>query len=39
MAGDTEVKKSEWKNTEIWKVKGEKAMDTNTGGSPGYLSG
>src|SRR6218665_1734788 len=29
--------KSEWKNTEIWKVKG-KAMDTNTGGSPGYQS-
>jgi len=21
-----------------WKAKGEKAMDTNTGGSPGYLS-
>jgi len=26
--------KSEWKNTETWKAKG-KAMDTNTGGSPG----
>jgi len=25
-----QVKKSEWKNTEIWKAKG-KAMDTNTG--------
>jgi len=25
------------KNTEIWKAKG-KAMDTNTGGSPGYQS-
>jgi len=25
-------------NTEIWKAKGEKAMDNNTGGSPGYLS-
>ena len=32
-----QVKKSEWKNTEIWKAKG-KAMDTNTGGSPGYQS-
>ena len=25
----------EWKNTEIWKVKA-KAMNTNTGESPGY---
>jgi len=25
-------------NTEIWKVKGKKAMDTDMGGSPGYLS-
>jgi len=31
------VKKSEWKNTKIWKAKG-KAMDTNTGKSPGYQS-
>jgi len=30
--------KSEWKNTEMWKAKGEMAMDTNTGGSPGYMS-
>ena len=30
--------KSEWKNTEIWKAQGEKVIDTNTGGSPGYLS-
>jgi len=30
--------KSEWKNSEIWKVKAEKAMDTNTCGSPGHLS-
>ena len=30
-------KKSEWKNTKIWKAKG-KVMDTNTGGSPGYQS-
>jgi len=29
--------KSEWKNTEIGKAKG-KAMDTNTGESPGYQS-
>jgi len=28
------VKKSEWKNTEVCKAK-EKAMDTNTGESPG----
>ena len=32
-----QVKQSEWKNTEIWKVKG-KAMDTNTGESQGYQS-
>ena len=25
-------------NTEVWKAKREKAMDTNTGGSPGYQS-
>jgi len=31
------VKKSEWKNIEIWKAK-EKAMDTNTGESPEYQS-
>ena len=31
------VKKSGWNNTEIWKAKG-KAMDTNTGESPGYQS-
>jgi len=30
--------KGEWKNTEIWKAKEEKAMDTNTGGGLGYLS-
>jgi len=30
-----QVKKSEWKNTEVWKVKG-KAMDTNMGERPGY---
>jgi len=30
--------KSEWENTEIWKVKGEKVMDINTGSSPGYQS-
>src|SRR6218665_3707659 len=30
-----QVKKSEWKNTEIWKTK-KKATNTNTGGSPGY---
>ena len=29
--------KSEWKNTEILKAKGEKAINTNNGGSPGYL--
>jgi len=29
-----QVKKSEWKNTKIWKAKGE-AMNTNMGGSPG----
>ena len=27
--------KSEWKNTKMWRAKG-KAMNTNTGGSPGY---
>ena len=32
-----QVKKSEWKNTKIWKAKG-KAMDTNTGERPGYQS-
>jgi len=32
-----QVKKSEWKNTEIWKAK-ERAMDTNTGESLGYQS-
>src|SRR6218665_3709613 len=32
-----QVKKSEWKNSKIWKPKG-KAMDTNTGSSPGYQS-
>ena len=32
-----QVKKSEWKNTEIWRAKG-KAMDANTGGSPEYQS-
>ena len=32
-----QVKKSEWKNTKIWKAK-RMAMDTNTGGSPGYQS-
>jgi len=31
------MKKSEWKNTEIWKAKG-KAMDTNMGESTGYQS-
>jgi len=31
------MKKSEWKNTKIWKAKG-KAVDTNTRGSPGYQS-
>ena len=31
------MKKSEWKNTEILKVK-EEAMDTYTGGSPGCQS-
>ena len=36
MAG-WQMKKSEWKNTEIWKAKG-KAMGTNTGGTPGYQS-
>ena len=30
MKSKWQVKKSEWKNTEIWKAKG-KAMDTNTG--------
>jgi len=30
-----QVKKSEWKNTEIWKAKG-KVMVTNMGESPGY---
>jgi len=36
-----QVRKSEWINTEIWKVKGKtkgKAMDINTSGSPGYQS-
>ena len=32
-----QMKKSGWNNTEIWKAKG-KAMDTNTGESPGYQS-
>jgi len=32
-----QVKKSEWENTEVWTAMG-KAMDTNTGESPGYQS-
>jgi len=32
-----QVKKTEWKNTEIWKANG-KVMDTNAGESPGYQS-